>query len=202
MYQNLVQYLSCLNEYYPHIGDARKLILSETADYIRSKTEDAGTARLIFICTHNSRRSHFAALWAAVAAHYFKVEGIETFSGGTEVTAFNKRAAAALERAGFKIRHPERENPVYQISFSEHLPPIPCYSKIFDNPQNPSQDFAAIMTCSDADESCPRVPGADYRAIISYHDPKKSDGTELETQTYDERCRQIAAEMFYMIEQV
>lgn len=39
--------------------------------------------------------------------------------------------------------------------------------------------------------------GADARIAIPYDDPKASDGTEHEAQTYDERCRQIAREKLY-----
>jgi arsenate reductase (thioredoxin) len=74
-----------------------------------------------------------------------------------------------------------------------------CFSKKFGDPFNPQYDFAAIMTCSDADENCPFVPGATKRFSITYIDPKESDGTPQESETYDERCRQIAREMLFML---
>jgi len=37
---------------------------------------------------------------------------------------------------------------------------------------------------------------------IPYVDPKISDGTDAEARTYDERSRQIAREMFYLMHQV
>ena len=55
------------------------------------------------------------------------------------------------------------------------------------------------MTCSDADVNCPFVPGAEFRKPITYQDPKESDGSTREVEIYDERCRQIATEMFYMM---
>ena len=58
------------------------------------------------------------------------------------------------------------------------------------------------MTCSDADANCPFVPGAAYRKPVTYRDPKESDGTDKEKETYDERCRQIGTEMFYMMRSV
>lgn len=77
-----------------------------------------------------------------------------------------------------------------------------CFSKTFDDPANPDKNFAAIMTCSDADENCPLVPGTSFRKAVTYRDPKESDGTDHEMETYDERCRQIATEMFYMMSRV
>jgi hypothetical protein len=53
------------------------------------------------------------------------------------------------------------------------------------------------LTCSAADEACPRVPGATLRLAIPYDDPKVADGTPDEAATYDERCAQIAHEMLF-----
>ena len=53
------------------------------------------------------------------------------------------------------------------------------------------------MVCSDADEACPFVPGAELRLSMPYDDPKAFDGTPMEEAKYDERSRQIAREMFF-----
>jgi len=58
------------------------------------------------------------------------------------------------------------------------------------------------MTCSDADEACPFVAGAELRVPIRYDDPKAADGTPAETSAYDERCLQIATEMLYLFSRV
>ena len=63
--------------------------------------------------------------------------------------------------------------------------------KEFSSDFNPSSDFAAILTCSSADEACPMVLGCDKRIAITYEDPKKSDGTSQQTETYLERSLQI-----------
>ena len=44
-----------------------------------------------------------AAIWARVAAYRAGFTEVETYSGGTEITAFNPRAVAALRRAGFRV---------------------------------------------------------------------------------------------------
>ena len=138
-------------------------------------------------------------MWAQVAAAYFGVTGITAFSGGTEATACNPRTIAALARAGLGvIKTTEGDNPVYEIRFDERMPPVVAFSKVYDQSPNPTDNFAAIMTCSHADENCPVVPGAEKRFSIPYTDPKESDGTLAETSTYDARCRQIATEMKYV----
>ncbi|MEX0609612.1 MAG: protein-tyrosine-phosphatase [Balneolaceae bacterium] len=202
MYQKLKAYISEIESKFDSISSSRKEQLKEVAGYIRSKKESGETVKLNFICTHNSRRSHLAQIWATVAAGYFKLENIETYSGGTESTAFNPRAVEAIKRAGFKVTNPGGDNPRYQVSFSEGEESMECFSKTFDDSVNPQSNFAAIMTCSDADENCPFVPGAEFRAAITYRDPKESDDTEEETKIYDERCRQIGSEIFYMMSRV
>ena len=141
-------------------------------------------------------------LWAAAAAAHFGIEHVRTYSGGTEATAFNPRAAAAMQRAGFIIENPGGDNPRYQVTFDEDGPVIECFSKTYDDPVNPATGFAAIMTCSDADEACPVIKGAALRAPIRYDDPKVADGTPDEALAYDARCLQIAKEMLYVFSRV
>jgi protein-tyrosine-phosphatase len=185
------------------IPEERKELLEELARYVADRLASSGNANLVFICTHNSRRSHLAQIWAATAAEYFSVTGVETFSGGTEATAFNPRAVAAVERAGFLV---EKEingaNPVYLVRYRQNGPPTKAFSKVYDDRANPNEDFCAVMTCSHADAACPTVLGASKRIAITYDDPKDFDGTEQETEKYDERCRQIAGEMLYVFSRV
>jgi len=184
------------------ISDSRKALLEEVAAHVSSRRKAGEDAKLTFICTHNSRRSQMGQLWAAAAAAHFGIDGVYTYSGGTEVTAFNPRAAAAVQRAGFVVNDPGGDNPHYLVTFADDRPAVQCFSKTYDDPFNPSEGFAAIMTCSDADEACPVVFGAALRASVQYDDPKSSDGTREESTTYDERCLQIATEMLYLFSRV
>ena len=179
------------------IPDERQRLLGDLAAYIRARSDEV--INLTFICTHNSRRSHISQIWAATAAAYYGLDAVRSYSGGTEATAFNPRAVNAMERAGFDILNPGGENPRYQIRYSEEDSAIECFSKVYDDPFNPSADFAAIMTCSDADENCPFIPGAVRRFPLTYEDPKVADDTSEETARYDERVRQIGRELFYAL---
>jgi arsenate reductase len=181
----------------------RKDLLKEIALFVQTQKKANLPANLTFICTHNSRRSHMSQIWAAAAAaHYGVEEGIQVYSGGTEVTAFNPRAVASMVRAGFVVHSPGGENPNYSVTYADNAPSILCFSKKYDDPTNPHENFAAVMTCSEAERNCPLVPGASLYVAIPYVDPKESDGTPEETQSYDQRCRQIAAEMFYLMSQI
>lgn len=195
-YSDLQVYVSTLIEEEPLIPLARQQALAKLASYINEKQKGQSIA-LNFICTHNSRRSHLGQIWTAVAAAFYGLDHINTFSGGTEATAFNPRAVAAMIRAGFKIENPGGENPHYQVAYGAGGPPLECFSKVYDDPFNPRDNFAAIMTCSDADENCPIIPGAEMRLALTYEDPKAADDTPEEAQRYDERVRQIGREIFY-----
>jgi protein-tyrosine phosphatase/arsenate reductase len=181
------------------IPEDRKAQLEKIALYVRKRIHEKRDVRLTFICTHNSRRSHMAQVWAEAAAAYYGVQNVSTFSGGTEATAFNPRAVAALQRAGFAIDKTDAgQNPVYEVRFGENAPVVKAYSKVYHAEPNPSEDFCAVMTCSQADENCPVVVGASMRVAIPYDDPKDFDDTDQEAGQYDERCRQISCEMLYL----
>ena len=104
---------------------------------------------------------------------------------------------AALERAGFPIKNPGGENPRYEVDYALDTAPLICFSKTYDDPINPKAQFAAIMTCSDADENCPFIPGAELRLPLTYEDPKIADDTPQEAACYEERLRQIGREILY-----
>ena len=193
----LDQYISQLLKEEGSIPATRKKALEGLATYLRSHVD--APILLNFICTHNSRRSHIAQIWAAVAAYYYGLDNVQTYSGGTEATAFNPRAVAAMKRAGFQIAHEGGDNPRYRVVFSEDQAPLVCWSKTFDDPANPDRDFAAIMTCSHADEHCPLISGAKYRLPLTYDDPKAADDTPGESDRYDERVREIGREIFFAL---
>ncbi len=180
-----------------NIPKERKQVLDPLIDYIQSKIDQKSDVNLNFICTHNSRRSQFAQIWAQTAANYFDIPAY-CYSGGVEVTAFNERAVASIKRSGFRVSSEGEINPVYSIHDSdEGAPPIKAFSKLYDDSTNQSNQFAAVMTCSHADENCPFIPGSEKRIPVRYDDPKEFDDTPQEAEKYDERSMQIASEMFY-----
>jgi len=203
MNEDVMKYVEEAIQDFDQIPNERKESLQELAQFISTKVSNKEAAKLIFICTHNSRRSHMSQIWASVAAHYYQIPHILTFSGGTEATAFNPRAVAALQRTGLEITPTTTgNNPRYRVQFGEYTLPQHAFSKKYDDPANPQEGFAAIMTCSQADEACPFVPGAAFRVSLPYDDPKAADGTHQEAIRYDERSKQIATEMLYLLNQV
>ena len=184
------------------ITTERKQTLSPLVEYIQGKMAKKEPIRLNFICTHNSRRSHLSQIWAQTMAHHFGVGNVSCYSGGTEATALFPMVASTLANTGFEVRMlSEGKNPVYGIKFSENEHPVICFSKRMDDDFNPKTDFAAIMTCSQADEGCPFVPGAEKRIPIMYEDPKAFDDNPQQAEKYSERSKQIATKMLYVFSQ-
>lgn len=179
------------------VSQERREVLQPLIDYISEKKDQGEKIQLNFICTHNSRRSQFSQVWAQTAADFYSFP-VECYSGGVEVTAFNERAVDSIIRSGFEVSKSGNENPVYEIKYAEGKSPIKAFSKIYDDNENPKKGFAAIMTCSHADENCPFIIGADKRIPVRYEDPKEFDDTPQEADKYDERSLQIASEMFYV----
>lgn len=196
-------YCDALVKEFDNIPQSRKKILESISDYINQKRKDHQPIQLVYICTHNSRRSHFGQVWAHVAADYYNVNNVTTFSGGTEATAFNPNAINALKRVGFDVKAMDSENnTTYHVIHDNTKTPSICFSKTYDHPVNPKTNFAAVMTCSDAEENCPFIPGVDLRIGTTYDDPKAFDNTPLQDAKYDERCKQIALETLYVFSKV
>lgn len=185
------------------VSDERKVVLKPLAEYIQNKINLSEEIRLNFICTHNSRRSHLSQVWAQTMAFHFGIQNVFCYSGGTEATALFPKVAETLANQGFEIQKvSEEQNPVYAIKFAANQHPVICFSKVYFDDFNPKNNFAAIMTCSAADEGCPMVFGAETKIPIKYDDPKTFDDTELMNEKYAERSLQIASEMYYVFSQL
>ncbi len=184
------------------LTDDRKAILRPLVAYISDKVVSKEEMRLNFICTHNSRRSQLAQIWAQTMAYFHGINHVQCYSGGTEATALFPKVAQTLEDQGFQVLQLSiSTNPIYAIKFDENTSPIIGFSKTFDDSFNPTNDFAAIMTCSSADEGCPFIAGAEKRIPVRFEDPKAFDGSNLMDAKYAERSFEIASEMFYVFTQ-
>lgn len=184
------------------ITEDRKILLRNLIDYTREKVNRGSIIQLNFICTHNSRRSQLGQVWAQVMGNYYQIP-LQSFSGGTEVTACHENTIKTLQKSGFKITSMRAsDNPKYICQFSNDKPHIQLFSKLFDNDANPKSEFAAIMTCGHAEENCPFVPGCEKRIALTYEDPKKYDNTDLQEEKYLERSLQIATELKYVFDKI
>lgn len=186
-----------------NITQDRKSILQPLIEFLQIKTHNQEEIRLNFICTHNSRRSHLAQVWAQTAASYFNIQKVFCYSGGTQATAVFPEIIQTLSTSGFKIMAlSEGDNPVYSIKYANNTLPVIGFSKAYDAAFNPESEFGAILTCSDADAGCPFIAGAQKRIPIPFEDPKIFDNSPQQAEKYHQRSMQIATELFYVFSQI
>jgi arsenate reductase (thioredoxin) len=196
--ENVIQTLD-----FASISSERKIVLQPLVDFIQEKVSSGQEIRLNLICTHNSRRSHLSQVWAQTAASHYGVKNVFCYSGGTEATAMFPMAVKTLVKQGFQIKTiAEGNNPIYAIKYAANAHPIIGFSKTFDDDFNPQTEFAAIMTCSSADQGCPFIAGAEKRIPVTFEDPKAFDNSPQQAEKYEERSVQIATEMFYVFSQI
>jgi arsenate reductase (thioredoxin) len=202
MKDQLIQSLKNIEANLASINEERKTKLMPLVYYILDNQRANDPSELIFVCTHNARRSHMAQLWAAAAALYCDLENIESYSGGVEVTRIHPNALASLERNGFEFSgEDEGENPAFLVQLGDSVM-IEVFSKKYDDDTNPQKNFAAILVCSEAAEACPYVEGASLRHPLAYDEPKEFDGTEFADEKYDERSIQIGTELLFVMKTV
>jgi arsenate reductase (thioredoxin) len=202
MFPKIQAHCDQLTQDFQSISADRKILLEKISTYIQGKKDSKQSIQLMYVCTHNSRRSHFGQIWAKVAAHYYQITDVHTYSGGTEATAFHPNAIKALESNGFVVI-PDSigANASFTVRFGLTESTC-CFSKVYDDTLNPHSNFAAIMTCSDAEENCPFIPGVELRVGTTYEDPKSFDGTVQQDQKYIERSNQIARECLYVFSRI
>ena len=180
----------------------RKDKLVKLAQIIKINHEQQNIVKITFICTHNSRRSQFSQVWAYISSLYFKLDFIKPFSGGIEIDTVNLNVINSFINTGLKIEKKQKGEEVYLLKSLKNDKGISLYSKLSNCSLNPSKHFIAIMTCSDADQMCPVIKGADKKISLPYSDPRVSDNTGLEKEVYNQTCSIIAKEMFYLMKQV
>ena len=161
---------SILKDIRTKISPDRRSILEAIAKQIDSELKIGNTIKLVYLCTHNSRRSHFSQVWGHVASLFFGFSEIETYSGGTVATACHPNTIEALRELGFTITCEDlsSENPNYNVFYAEN-DFIHCYSKANTDNVLPQSDFIAIMTCSDSDDNCHwfQEPKNDFQQLMT-----------------------------------
>ena len=180
-----------------NISSVRKDALDQLADTlsINNKKEPL---QFIFICTHNSRRSIFAEVWAGILADYYQLP-VKAYSGGTEVTAIHQNTLDCLENNGLSIvNQNDRQNTKVQIRYGANQQ-LTTFSKLVDDPGNPQQNFSAIMLCDNAAENCPFIPNALQRINLTFPDPKQFDHTNNSLEKYREVFMQIGSELHFLL---
>jgi hypothetical protein len=195
-----------------HRSSAEKLV-----DWIVKNYQAGRNLDVLALCTANSRRSLMGATMGNIAADYFGMPEIRFHSGGTASSALNYRAINALKEIGVEIEptgkeaergEPQTKNPVYMVRWGKmgspgmRSPEALEFSKVYSDPINPQQGFAALVVCGEADAACPIVKGAGVRISAPFLDPKMYDGGSYETAKYVERRDDMGRFMLSVMLQV
>ena len=181
------------------ISEERKRILEQLRKSIQVKLDKNELVNIVFVCTHNSRRSQFSQIWSHILADYFNVHSVFSYSAGTEATAVYKSVIEVMkDKSYLKKQVGDLENPMHILKFNQNSPALTCFSKTLTDEFNPKSDFIAVMTCSEADNGCPIVVGASDRISLPFQDPKRYDGQEVELEEYNKTSLLIATEMKFV----
>lgn len=120
--------------------------------------------RILFICTHNSARSHMAeGLMNSLYGDRFLA-----LSAGTEPSAVNPLAIHVMQEIG--------------IDISDH------HSKSVDEFTDQDLDYV-VTVCDHARETCPFFPGGRKTMHKGFPDPSSASGTEEEKLVVFRRMR-------------
>ena len=179
------------------ISKERRTEIRGIADFILENK----IKNLLFVCTHNSRRSQFCQVAFSAASQGL---GYGSYSAGTEVTRVYNSVVSTLKGIGFGIIEESGEdNPKITLTQEpDETELCTLWSKTWDDPSIEMEDTLAIMTCSDAEENCPYIPFAKGRIPLRYEDPKYSDGTAEEPEVYKNKFNEIYAEIKLLVDMI
>jgi hypothetical protein len=195
LHAKLRAHADLLTTQFDAIDELHRKPAEELVRWLVKSYEPGKALGVIVMCTGNTRRSMLGATMGNVAAAYYGLPGVRFYSGGTEPDAFNPRTIAALKAIGVEIEPTGKEaprgragaaNPIYRVSWGKGLEGLE-FSKKYTDAHNPQSGFASVLVCSEADEACPKVPGASARVPVPYLDPKAFDGAAFESAKYAER---------------
>lgn len=183
-----------------NINAERRGKLSEIAQSISERIKSDATAIVQFVCTHNSRRSQAAEFLLDIIARHHDLP-VKAISAGTESTAFNERMILAIESFGFQfIQYGIKKNPLY--IYQENFQDLYYYSKTYEEKLIPYSNKIVVTVCDDASENCPVIPGTHTRFHLNFKDPKHSDGSKDESETYRQKVVEIGREMLWLVRQI
>jgi len=194
LHEKIRLHIDLLSTQFDLIEEAHRKPAAELVEWVVKNYQSGKPLPVIVICTRNTRRSMLGATMGNLAAAYYGLD-VHFSSGGTNPDAFNPRSIATLKEIGVEIEATGRDAPrgveghtnsIFRVQWGKGRGALE-FSKKYNDAANPQEGFAAILVCSDADASCPKVSGASVRIPVPYLDPKAFDGSAVEAGKYAER---------------
>ena len=130
-----------------------------------ARPSDAGTTRVLFVCTGASCRSQMAAGWARELGG----EGVEAFAAGIDPKGLDPRAVACMQEVGIDISRSPSES-------------------VYGFLETGAADVV-IAVCSEAGRNCPEFPSSVPVLRWSFEDPAAAGGPASERAEVFRRVR-------------
>lgn len=129
--QKIDDYIDTLTNNFESISQNRKLEIEKLSEIICGELSEHQLCNVVFICTHNSRRSQIAELLFRIGIRYHQIRGLHGYSGGTEATAFNPSAVNACRNKNIPVIKLDGSiaNHTYVTSYKYNLDVILQFSK-------------------------------------------------------------------------
>jgi hypothetical protein len=203
LYPILNEYVRDFPKEFRKIPEERRFRLNEMVYFLEGQYQNNAPWQITFISTNESTVGQMAKAWSKAAAYYFGFKNFEPYSGGIKPGEISVRTIVALEKAGFIVYKSHiNEVDVYRIKYSFNLEPVIAFPKKINHTKNPGNNFMAVILDGNADLNINNVRGTYDRLFLEYEDPKGYEGSDLENQKFNESCRQVAVEMFYVFSQL
>lgn len=199
MYNNLKISIEDWNLPFNSFSKKRLKILDQLMVYLKELVAKKLELNVIFVCTHNSRRSQFAQFWLDTFLHNFGIENYNIFSAGTVETEVHKNVISVIEHYGFTVtKDSEINNKKYKIALGKGYE-INLFSKEITSVLEAGLgSFVLIFVCDSAYENCPFVIENQKHFSLTFEDPGRYD-EDLNALEYYQKCAyKIAAEMHYL----
>jgi|GEM_PF-308527 len=126
---------------------------------------------IIFLCTHNARRSQFSELWFCYFTEYYNLP-YQGYSAGVEATRVHPHVISTIRQDAAIVA--DGDNPEILIQPLD-VGSRPFYSKTLEDPSLPVDNFMTIAVCDHAAETCPIMPGSAGRFAVPFVDPGAHD---------------------------
>jgi len=203
LYPILNEYIRDFPREFRKIPEDRRYRLNEIVYFLADQQQTNSPGQVLFITTSESTVSQMAAAWSKTAAYYFGFKNYQSYTGGLKPEKIDEKAIVSLEKAGFIIfKSTATGMELYRIKYSYNLDPYVSFSKKLDHTKNPSANFMAVVMDKNADMNINDIRGTYNRLFLDYEDPAGYSGSDMESIKYDEACRRVAIEMFYVFSQL
>ena len=149
------------------------------------------TRSIVFLCTHNSRRSQICEVWGKVFAEIYRKK-ININSAGAFKTVVHSQVYESIVKCGLIVNNKK------EIFFDKKK--FKLNSKTIDSLT--MKNFIAVMTCSNAEKSCPNDPRSIRNIKMFFNDPRIYDETDKMSREYLNTTIYIAEELNYIFKNI